>query len=799
MSDIDQILAAKKAAQARLLAIPGVHAVGIGSKVVQGHRTGERCIAVFVLKKKPLDKLSPEEVVPPEIDGFKTDIIEQPFPDLLSGGRTGDPTDLTITISPDKHAITLAGKETPGIGLLAVIDFSITKSGGVQQDFNTFIQTTGSQLEDSDTMTLANMAAKFANDIQVWSTFVDFAALTTSVSGNTVTITPGAGYTVVVTGAKVYVIDDHKYRLDPALSGGIKVQAGGPAGWGTLSFIAKTNEPQPKVVALTCQHVVADWGGVSASLGVDVSPDQRTVTFSGSSAGGSVVVLTLDVMPAGPGPSQTFEFFLAPTTETLDQIATKVSDWINGLANPGVSSTHAGAQVTITWGASSIVLARCNVYEPQKPDPASELHASIANSNAITLAGQASGENYGIYINGNVGGTSHTFGTFVNVTKGQALSDIAGSLVGAVTGLSIAGVTASATDATITITGVQELECIIASDIRVGQPNNSFASKCSSCCDHRIGRVIGARLDVDAALIHLDAGQKYLAEIAELGVVRGSHAITDGELPYTVQKRGQSTGVTDGVVQYLHVDGILPEKITLTSGNINDVFHRFYSEAMSIEPSGPDPFGFSGDSGSPIVNSSGEIVGVLFGSGSSRSIFATPIQQIETAFDISVATATSTNDVRVVSDAEGGSASAEATNSLVSAASPLGKRLHDAEVDITATRAGDRYAQLFRRHFPEVAKLVNDNRRVATAWHRNGGPQLLQNILQAVQTHNHALPARIDGKPLSECLNGLQSAFIRYGSPQLAADLEQYAPPLTQLAGLTYLQALDTLRNLEIN
>ncbi len=178
MSDVDQILSVKQAAQARLLAIPGVHAVGIGAKVVQGQRTGERCIAVFVVKKKPLDKLSPEEVVPPEIDGFKTDIIEQPVPELLSGGRTGDPSDLTITISPDKHVITLAGKDTPGIGLLAALDFAVTKSGGIRQDFNTFIETTGPQLEDSDTMTLANMATKFGHDIQVWASFVDFSALT---------------------------------------------------------------------------------------------------------------------------------------------------------------------------------------------------------------------------------------------------------------------------------------------------------------------------------------------------------------------------------------------------------------------------------------------------------------------------------------------------------------------------------------------------------------------------------------------------------------------------------------------
>jgi hypothetical protein len=304
-------------------------------------------------------------------------------------------------------------------------------------------------------------------------------------------------------------------------------------------------------------------------------------------------------------------------------------------------------------------------------------------------------------------------------------------------------------------------------------------------------------LDVDAALIQLDSEQKYLAEIAEIGVVSGSHPVVDGDLPYTVKKRGISTGVSEGVLQYLHVDGVLPDRITRGSGNINDVFHRYYTEAMSIESQGPDSFCYSGDSGSAIVNSSGEIVGILFGGGD-RTFYATPIQQIEAAFDISVVTATAVNAVRTVPATAGASADVSVGSSLVSSSSPLGQRLHDAEMDITATPAGERYSQLFRKHFPEAAKLVNDNRRVATAWHRNGGPQLLQNLLQSVQSRDRALPEEIDGKPLSECLAGIQNAFKRYGSPQLAADLDKYAPHLARLAGLTYPQALDTLRNLEI-
>jgi hypothetical protein len=38
-----------------------------------------------------------------------------------------------------------------------------------------------------------------------------------------------------------------------------------------------------------------------------------------------------------------------------------------------------------------------------------------------------------------------------------------------------------------------------------------------------------------------------------------------------------------------------------------------------------------------------------------------------------------------------------------------------------------------------------------------------------------------------------------YGSSELAAGLNELGPPLVRMAGLKYSQALDTLRNLEID
>src|SRR5712692_8427606 len=84
MIDFDHIRAVKRDAQARLLKIPGVHAVAIGPKVVAGRSTADPSIIVYLVKKKSPAEIPPEELIPAEIDG-----IEQSLPTVggtLEGG-----------------------------------------------------------------------------------------------------------------------------------------------------------------------------------------------------------------------------------------------------------------------------------------------------------------------------------------------------------------------------------------------------------------------------------------------------------------------------------------------------------------------------------------------------------------------------------------------------------------------------------------------------------------------------------------------------------------------------------------
>ena len=61
--------------KATLLKKAGVIAVGIGVKERRGEFTEEISIRVFVDAKRPLQDIAPEDVIPPVIEGFKTDVI----------------------------------------------------------------------------------------------------------------------------------------------------------------------------------------------------------------------------------------------------------------------------------------------------------------------------------------------------------------------------------------------------------------------------------------------------------------------------------------------------------------------------------------------------------------------------------------------------------------------------------------------------------------------------------------------------------------------------------------------------
>jgi hypothetical protein len=336
-------------------------------------------------------------------------------------------------------------------------------------------------------------------------------------------------------------------------------------------------------------------------------------------------------------------------------------------------------------------------------------------------------------------------------------------------------------------------------DMRVGNPNAD--TSCTECCKGACGRFVKSRYDAlgDVAIAKLDPSTQWLAEIRCVGAVRGFHDLTLGEtsgLDYDVRKYGRTTRLTGGKVQAIGISG--------TSGGHG--LTRNYSNAINVRPNPSADgavvrFSAPGDSGAAYVNNENEIVGVHFsGNGTQGQSntgwgWASPIGDIVAQFTINdsitlqPATATHLGDVQTTPAAVGVEAVGPSPEQLAFAA-----RI---EHELSQSERGRLLTELWLRHSHELNNLVNHNRKVATHWQRNGGPALFQNALRAAQQHDSQLeiPAHINGQSVDQSAENMMEVFLKYGSDALRSDLEAHRGILPLLAGRSYQEILQNLRD----
>jgi subtilisin family serine protease len=120
----------------------------------------------------------------------------------------------------------------------------------------------------------------------------------------------------------------------------------------------------------------------------------------------------------------------------------------------------------------------------------------------------------------------------------------------------------------------------------------------------------------------------------------------------------------------------------------------------------------------------------------------------------------------------------------------LFRRLQHFQRWVLGFPAGHQYAALVSRHFDEVLRLINTNRKVAAVWHRNGGPALVRAALAIAESPARAaIPAEVNGEALAPQLERILESWRRYASPAFTADIDRYRPDVLALAGRS-LQAI---------
>ena len=106
--------------------------------------------------------------------------------------------------------------------------------------------------------------------------------------------------------------------------------------------------------------------------------------------------------------------------------------------------------------------------------------------------------------------------------------------------------------------------------------------------------------------------------------------------------------------------------------------------------------------------------------------------------------------------------------------------------ELSRSPSGRLVVGLWSEHRLEIRRLVDHNRRVATIWHRSGGPALLQALLRAMDSPALRLPAFINGAPVAACVDRIAGAFSKYGSPALRDDVLRVRSALPEIGGASF-------------
>jgi hypothetical protein len=799
-----ELLEIKDRAWERFRKIPGVHAVGLGSKIVGGSRTSEHAIMVFVVRKKARADLAAGELIPSAFEGITTDVIEMGEPRL-----TALPP-ITPTVDDDVAGtgklVTLLGVNEPfPPGYVVVLVVTVTPTGAPPSEFVSFQTAT-----DSTLIEIAAELAKFPRHPGF--------TVTHPTDSQEITIAPETGHAVEV---DCYVVTEDRANYTRAAGGYLRggILLGGAAG-GTLGCLATiapaSAASNRRVVAITNQHVVSS-GSRDATKLTAVVKDSKEILIAAPDGVPEALVL---VGFLKDGRENNFAAYPTRQTDSVADVAEGVATAINNAAVDGVKASAAGSLVTVTGADSPGRGMRTRTFGRMvaKPHVKVTAHLSVDKpssmtvpfTHVVTFEGLPSDAPCGVYVNITPGGLTPTFSVFADPAglTPEALAAEISTLINTLKPPTASGlVSATSLGKTLKIRRAQHVECVIEESTEVGHPTGVFSWPCSDL----IGSVIDARLDVDAAVIELEPGMAYKPQIEDIGPVDG---VLPAELLATglpVQKRGCVSGLTSGELLSFGLTGVVGGQGS---------FSRFYKNVLVLQSTTRDPtlgtlrpFLLSGDSGSALVTAGPgpvKVVGLLFASGDDTRAFATPIEQVVNAFEalelsFALEPGQDPNVVRVVPEplvarqalpaTAGPTGLAESRRPVRSAGwSVLGNRVARAHDELTATGAGRLYAEVAQRHFREAVALVKTNRRVGTVWQRNGGPEITNAVLQMACDCDRRLPTEIHGKPLAECLRRMQRVITRYASPAFSNDLARYLPQIASWSGMTYRELLQSFQ-----
>jgi hypothetical protein len=315
-----------------------------------------------------------------------------------------------------------------------------------------------------------------------------------------------------------------------------------------------------------------------------------------------------------------------------------------------------------------------------------------------------------------------------------------------------------------------------------------------SCSKHKIGVRLRPPVNgddpnhpgttVDAAIARFDPDKgEYDPFIADIGAVEGTAEISDTDPAlvnghYRVWKRGAQTGITEGLV--------IDKAYTFLEKATNITWRN----QLRIRPVLGDFQGFMsilGDSGAVLVNGENKVVGLISKAEEGGFATANPIREVELALGIKI---WSINDP-VAAGEEPPFEPGQGQTATLAIPDLFAGTLKE----LSASEGGAQLAEIVGSHVAETIQLMEVSKKFAALWHRNHGPELMQQLRHTIEVRNRRMPASIEGQPLPELVSAIFDALKKFGSAKLAAHALAYEQLVQHLLTYSYEEMLQFLKS----
>ncbi|MDQ3019718.1 MAG: hypothetical protein M3R36_03990 [Bacteroidota bacterium] len=255
-----------------------------------------------------------------------------------------------------------------------------------------------------------------------------------------------------------------------------------------------------------------------------------------------------------------------------------------------------------------------------------------------------------------------------------------------------------------------------------------------------------------------------------IGIARLQHSdIIDANgipIPYTVYKVGRQSAKTTGTIVDINTPNVRLEGIM--AKNVISI------RATENNCDGVLKFTEVGDSGAVLVNAKNEIIGLLCAMNPAAPFesYACHIHPVIenlkiTMLSTPIASSSDKRNIPVQLP------NIIETTTFLSREEELSK-LENIKSAILQAEEGPMMYNIFEKHRPEIAALINHYRPVTVVWHRNNGPSFVAHFVKSFHEPSYYVPSNIKGITLPVFLKNIAGILHLHGSPALKKIIEQY-------------------------